>query len=338
MPAADVLIIGGGPAACSATIRCRQHGLSTMMVAANDPVYASAESIHPGLQTLLKGLGADADPASYALGTYTGIEVNGRFQPLSTQPGEVWEGSHIDKQVFCSQFRQAALEQGVPIKKGPVSTLLLEDGRVTGLVCATGEELRAGYTIDCSGRSQVAGRSLKLKKKYYSPPLVAWSGACTGTGSDLKTAFITAADHWNWLSPEKNGRCSWTRLARTGWTDFSQPQVLSYHPMEAPADVWNVRWRAFRPLVAKGLVICGDAAGIIDPASSQGILSAAYSGIMAANCVREIFVQPAAENLWLSQYDQWFIEQFESKVARLKTYYQELMPEWYASNWLPGLF
>ena len=84
-----------------------------------------------------------------------------------------------------------------------------------------------------------------------------------------------------------------------------------------------MRWRLYRPVCKEGVVLCGDAAGILDPAAGQGILNALWSGMIAANAVVSCLQQPELEAFNLARYDDWFVRQYEEKAAILKSYYEE---------------
>ncbi|HZV70769.1 MAG TPA: hypothetical protein VFG10_14540 [Saprospiraceae bacterium] len=84
-----------------------------------------------------------------------------------------------------------------------------------------------------------------------------------------------------------------------------------------------MRWRLFRPVCSEGLVLCGDAAGILDPAAGQGIFNALMSGMQAANTIVKCIANPNLAAFHLAQYDDWFVKQFEMKVKQLRLYYEE---------------
>ena len=84
-----------------------------------------------------------------------------------------------------------------------------------------------------------------------------------------------------------------------------------------------MRWRLFRPICSEGILLCGDAAGILDPAAGQGIFNALFSGIVAGNIVASCLVDQDVASFHLAYYDNWFMEQFEIKVHQLRQYYLE---------------
>jgi len=84
-----------------------------------------------------------------------------------------------------------------------------------------------------------------------------------------------------------------------------------------------MRWRLYRPVCKEGVVLCGDAAGILDPAAGQGIFNALWSGMVAAQAVVSCLQQPEMEGFHLARYDNWFIEQYTEKAEKLRLYYEE---------------
>ena len=85
----------------------------------------------------------------------------------------------------------------------------------------------------------------------------------------------------------------------------------------------NMSWRAFEP-TAPGILLCGDAAGIIDPASGQGVYAAILSGIKAAQAVTASTSEPGKKKLFFESYNNWFAEYFQARCQELKGYYKEL--------------
>ena len=188
-------------------------------------------------------------------------------------------------------------------------------------------ELYAKYIIDASGKNGIAGKKLNFKRKFFSPPLACWTGisAIDGTFSfDPHAAhFIPGPGGWTWLAPQPQDFCAWTRLSTTGDKSLLPPDELRKYQTTSKINFANMRWRLFRPVCSEGIVLCGDAAGILDPAAGQGIFNALLSGITAANTIISCIQKPDAANFQLAYYDDWFVRQFEEKVRQLKRYYNE---------------
>lgn len=328
-----IIIIGSGPAGCAAAITCAQAGMNTILITNNKiTTDASAlESIHPGVSSLLEKINASDAVLTSSRGMYDGIQTGNKYVVLGADENGTWKGNHIDRAVFDAQLLNNAARQGVSIiNNETVRELIIENNWVTGVKISSGEIIHSAYVIDASGHKRFAGKKLKFKEKFFSPPFVLWTGVSTGITDTNKfftkestTQFIPEKNGWTWLAPQTPDRCTWTRLAKKGMQDLQPPKELIAYPIAGKIKVANMRWRVFRPLCKEGLVLCGDAAGILDPAAGQGILNALWSGIKAGQTVVDCLQNPDEENLYLTKYDDWFLQQYLQKAEQLKNYYSE---------------
>lgn len=333
----NVIIIGSGPAGCAAALCCRQQGLHVLLVtdAAKErtalvDVCSPSETIHPGVRSVLAQLDAAHCIDTAVRGIYEGIEVNGQVNRLGADELGPWQGWHINRGLFDEALLHTVAAQGIEIKyQHTVTDLLRKEERVTGITTNTGETFTAAFVIDATGHKRFTGKKLHFNEVYCSPPLVCWTGLATQLPQDhylygkKYTLFLSGNDGWTWLAPEYDGRCTWTRLSLKGDHDLAPPEELKAFTDAATIKTYNRRWRTFRPVCTEGLLLCGDAAGIIDPAAGQGILNALVAAGMAAKAIKACLEQPAYEALFLAQYDDWFISDYQDKMNRLKGFYAE---------------
>jgi flavin-dependent dehydrogenase len=331
----DVIIIGSGPAGCAAAISCKMQGLDALVITGKEKDDHSnnedqpSESIHPGVSAIINQLNAGycIEPASK--GIYEGIAVNDAYNAFGKDEQGDWKGHHINRTIFDASFLQTVIEQGITVHDNNiVSDLISSEERVTGLITKAGVQFTCQYMIDASGHKHIAGKKLKFKEKFYSPPLITWTGLSKNIPADhfifekKITRFIPQQNGWIWLAPELNNRCTWTRLELKGRQQFLPPVQLQDYPV-TEIKRSNRRWRAFRPVCKEGILLCGDAAGIIDPAAGQGILNALLSAAMAVKTIKACTDNPALEAVYLARYDDWFISQYEEKVNMLKEFYAQ---------------
>ena len=331
----DVIIIGSGPAGCAAAISCRLHGLNALMIIGknkNADVENNndepSESIHPGVLTILTQLNAAHCIDIASKGLYEGIYINDQFNVLGKDEHGAWQGHHINRILFDAAFLQTAKEQNVTVlENDAVFDIISTDDRVTGVITTSGEQFTCQYLVDASGHKHIAGKKLKFKESFYSPPLVVWTGVCKNIPASYflfknnYTRFIPHSNGWTWLAPEPPDLCTWTRLEVKGKQQFLSPSVLPEYSVAAKIKTSNRRWRVFRPVCKEGVLLCGDAAGIIDPAAGQGILNAVVSATMAAKTIKACMSNPDLEAMYLAGYDDWFINDYRDKVNRLKHFY-----------------
>jgi len=332
----DVIIIGSGPAGCAAAISCNMQGLRALLITgkkkkddSNNDEDQPSESIHPGVSAILNQLKAGHCIEAASKGMYEGIAVNDAYNAFGKDEQGDWQGHHINRTIFDTTLLQAVIEQEIPVHDHDiVSDLIISGDRVTGLITKAGVRFTCTYMIDASGHKHIAGKKLKFKEKFYSPPLITWTGLSKNIPADhfifekKCTIFIPHQLGWTWLAPELHNRCTWTRLELKGQQQYLPPLQLQDFPV-AEIKRSNRRWRAFRPVCKEGVLLCGDAAGIIDPAAGQGILNALLSAAMAAKTIKACVDNPALEAVYLARYDDWFISQYEEKVKMLKGFYAQ---------------
>ncbi len=333
IPEYEVAVIGGGPAGCAAAITAARQGLSVIIIGGEERTSKKdrpCESVHPGIATLLTQLHASGALDRASTGAFEGIETNGIVAPFGFDAMGQWLGHHLDRTIFDKSLLAAAKDKGISVLTGETAkTLLTTEGWVYGLITTGEKEIISKYVIDASGYRRFAGRQLRFKERYYSPPLVAWTGVSLVTDatdpllSGNYARLIPEPNGWTWLATGKDGRYNWTRLSIKGEKNFEPPRLLSNYPVITAIRTANMRWRIYRPLCQEGVLLCGDAAGILDPASGQGLLQALYSGIMAGQTVVDCLRNIDEESLILARYDNWFLTQFEKKAGMLKTHYAE---------------
>jgi flavin-dependent dehydrogenase len=108
-----------------------------------------------------------------------------------------------------------------------------------------------------------------------------------------------------------------------GEKNFLPPEELKDCTTVGKIHAFNRRWRLYRPVCKEGVVLCGDAAGVLDPAAGQGIFNALMSGMMAGETVLSCLKQPEMEAFHLARYDSWFVQHYEEKAEKLHSYYME---------------
>ncbi len=335
----DIVIIGAGPAGCAAAIVAVQSGLSALIIAGKNTRHDSAnltiqpsESIHPGVLSLLELLQAGPAIAAASVGVYEGVQTGETLAPLgSSADGDPWLGNHIHRHRFDKALLDAALLQGAGILQPEmVSDLLLQDDCVVGIKTMSGNQITCKYVIDASGYMRFGGKKLQFEEAFDSLPLTAWTGVTENIPPDhflysnRFTRFIPNPGGWTWLAPESGGRCTWTMLSAKGKQSVEPPGELTAFTNQGKIKAANCRWRIFRPVCKEGIILCGDAAAIVDPAAGQGILNALLSGMTASKTVVSCISDPDQEPIYLAEYDNWFFQYYQDRVQKLKTHYADL--------------
>ncbi len=327
----DVIVIGSGPAGLSAAITCVQNDLSVLLISniINSNKIRPAESVHPGILTILTSLKAESSIRQSTIGKYQGIRTSNIVTNLGSDENGIWFGYHINRTIFDETLLQSAIQQNVNTLDNVVSELVIDDNCVIGVITNSGSQILSKYVIDATGFKRFGGKKMKFRELFISPPLISWTGISTAIEAEnlmfkeANTNFIPNRNGWTWIAPTPPNDCTWTVLSTKGKQFFLKPNILKNYPLKGNIRKSNMRWRLFRPLCKEGIILCGDAAGIIDPAAGQGILNALYSGIKAANTIISCLTNSDNESFYLAEYDNWFYSLFIEKTNKLKSYYIE---------------
>jgi flavin-dependent dehydrogenase len=211
-----------------------------------------------------------------------------------------------------------------------------EGGRVVGVSSSLGQ-IRCRYVIDAAGGQHWLRHKLGLDLQRASPPLTAYYGYCEGTcpERDEAPAIEIEGSGWVWTARVEPGLYHWTRLSLGAPLSkpARAPSVFQHLAQKGKMRAADVTWRIMPHSAGCGYFIVGDAAAVVDPAASHGVLRALMSGMMAAHGILKVVKDGANEEQYASHYRTWLSEWFRRDVEELKTLYHELAP---AAEWLTG--
>jgi flavin-dependent dehydrogenase len=334
----DVVVIGDGPAGVAAALASVRHGLATVLLgAASRQVghddHQPRQSLHEGVAVMLEHLGCGVVFHDSIVARYPGVRSEHRARPMDHDKGTGEAGVHVVRRRFDRGFLAAAIEQGVQWQGTARIARIHQRQDGSWMVdLLDGRGWLARYVIDASGSRGSMARRCGLRSLRVSERLVAWTGLVRRGLAHreprpigLAARFETRADGWCWIAPEASGASTFTRVAPTRLVKgrdgcVERDGLVSSSPML----VRDVTWRVRRPLVSDGLLLVGDAAGVLDPAAGQGVIKAMWSGILAADTVRRCVDARAWASLALAEYDRLVLEHFATKARQLAHAYRSL--------------
>ena len=330
---ADVLILGAGPAGSATAIACARAGLRVALVERSAfPRHAPGETLHPGAEPLLASLGvADQVYAAGFLrhaGHWVAWDGPPRFEPFGHDVTGPWLGFQAWRPTFDALLLDHARRLGTHVLQ-PCRALrpLCATGRVVGVATDEGP-LRARFIVDASGRRGWLAEQLQLETVCQGPRLVAWYGYAVGDCRQRDDAPAIVADEtgWTWTARVRPRTYQWTRLAFDGGRPaggWLPAEFAGLSPLTATRGA-DVTWRAATLPAGSGYFQVGDAAAVLDPASSHGVLKALMSGMMAAHLIVRCVRQGASEPVAALAYNEWVHKWFEHDVRRLSELYARL--------------
>jgi hypothetical protein len=146
------------------------------------------------------------------------------------------------------------------------------------------------------GTTKTTNSGVDLTIERRSPPLYAYYGYAKGKCHERDRAPLIKAipEGWIWTSKVKHDLYQWIRLSCSfSMTcipyDWLPDEFKGLTPTPNPRIYGSdVTWRRVIQPAGSGYFIVGDAAIVVDPASSHGVLRALMSGIMAASKILHI--------------------------------------------------
>jgi flavin-dependent dehydrogenase len=332
----DVVVVGSGPAGCTTALWAARCGLGVELLHRRKRSQGDRqETLQPGIEPLLRQLGADSALRDPGFGRHAGHAVDWAAQPPYAAYGEdasgPWLGFQVGRRAFDEALRAAVREAGVTIvDTAGVEPVVASDGRVVGVRHAAGATA-ARVVVDAAGGGHWLARRLALPVRRRSPRLVVRYGVARRSGLEQTTPSIAADEAgWTWTAPLAGGAVAWVRL--------SFPPGRPAHVLPPEGELRqcvrtrgaDVTWRFVPAAVGRGYVLVGDAAFVVDPLSSHGVLHAVMSGMVAAQAVADTLLGRLPALVAAAGYLRWSSTRFAADVTGLRKLYAALPspPAW----------
>lgn len=354
----EVIVIGGGPAGCTAATILAQHGHRVLVLEREKfPRYHIGESLLPFTYYPLKRLGLiEGMRASPFIKKYSAqfVSRSGKAsQPFyfstrySADVAQTWQ---VLRSEFDVMLLNNARAKGVEVREETtVKELIKDDGCVTGVRAQSKEgttlEFRAPMTLDCSGRD--AFSAVRHNWRLPDPKLhkvAVWTyykGAKRDPGIDAGATTIAYVQEkgWFWYIPQHNDMVSvgvvadGSYLTRDGVKDPKQifereieqnfwiKDHLAPGTQTGPHRITGEYSFHSRYCGTDGLLLVGDAFSFLDPIFSSGVMLALKSGVLAGDAVHEGLVAGDLSPARFSRYARFLREGIENMRKLVYAFY-----------------
>lgn len=304
--ALDVLVAGGGPGGAAAAIELARAGRRVLLADATPPEPARlkvGESLPPPASALLRDLGVldrfGSDGHLRSSGT-SSAWGSPRLEATDFVFDPNGPGWHLDRRRFDRALRSAAAAAGAEVRDGVAVRLAGRDDGGWRLRLGDGEETAARAIVDATGRAASIARALGARR-VRRDRLVGIVAAVPAREDDhdARTLIEAVAGGW-WYTALVPGRKRVVALmtdsdlvppgARTP-SGFRALLSRTEHvatfvdgvviePQSEPA-----HGSYLSPSAGDGWLAVGDAGLAFDPLSSQGIMTALYTGMAGARAL-----------------------------------------------------
>ena len=330
----DAIVVGGGPAGSTTAYRLAEKGASVLLV---DKATFPRDKPCGGGMTLRAVRQCPVDPTPVVEELVDKVELRFRYNASVVHRADqpvVWMTQRRRLDAFlldAARDRGAEVREGVRVAIGPDNTVVLDSGeRVTAeaLVAADGAN---GITAKAVGLGEgiVHGVAYEGNAPYTVVPRERYAGKLVLELADIPGGYawvFPKADHVNvgvggWQSEGPKLKEHLRRVCEAHGLDPDQLDSLRGHrlPLRRPGT----------PIAGERSLLVGDAAGLIDPVSGDGMYECFVSSRLAAAAIMELLGGTATT---LAPYQQ-AVDRELSPLHRASWKLKQALDRWPRASW-----
>tara|TARA_B100000686_G_C16806876_1_gene991943 strand:- start:14993 stop:16207 length:1215 start_codon:yes stop_codon:yes gene_type:complete len=320
----DILIVGAGPAGSTAALYAHKYNLKTLLIdKANFPRdKVCGDALSGKTVRMLKELdlleqvenldGAIINRITFGSPNNKIFDVYLRGTKNNQQ---IKKGFVIPRKVF-DNFLFNKADEVTDTKQGfTVQDLIFENGYVVGVKGLNDngieEEIRASLVLGCDGPASILSRKLemyKMEMDHTSIAIRCYFEGVKGLTDQIELHYVKELNPgYFWLFPAGNGKANiglglsknnaknQKRTLRQIMdelikNEYFSDRFINARALEKPVG-WNLPLGSIhRKNHGNGFMLLGDAAGLVDPFTGEGIgnamVSAKYAIEVAARCIK----------------------------------------------------
>jgi geranylgeranyl reductase family protein len=329
---ADVAIVGAGPAGTAAAAHLGQLGVRGVVLLDKHPFprdKTCGSGISPRGIDVLRELGVWDEIQRHAY-TITGIRIvtpRGRETVLSG--GASFDAVVCLRRTLDHLILKRAEDAGVTfVPHFTAARLLMDRGRVTGVVASDGREVRARATVIAGGTHCRLVPDRRPRKIIQA--IMGWWEGVPFREHHVEMVFDPeVAPLYGWLFPEGGDRVNigityedrnGDKNARDLFRRFLDTHYATRLAGARPIGGWKGHPIAYsyrvERLTSPGRIVVGESALLTHPATAEGIYQGMRSGMIAAETLRDVLLSGADEPAAFAAYERRCRKTFRASFLR----------------------
>ncbi len=333
----DAVVVGGGPGGATAAAFLSKKGRKVLLLEKErwPRDKTCGDAISGKSVGILRELGMTDAVEKADHGEVTGLTFSSPNSTVVTIPfrgsdGQIAKGYVCRRMVYDNMLWQNAKKTCDAYEGTLVTAVVREGGRIVGVRAKNKEgkefEFRGKLIIGADGVSSLIAREARgneIDPDHTCVAYRAYYSGITGMSGSLEIHFVKSMmPGYFWIFPLENG------LANVGvgmvMSDMKRGNVnlqqamldaIAQSPLfkerfasaklVSPIGAWSLPFGSKkRKVSADNVLLVGDAAGLVDPFSGEGIGNAMTSGKIAAQCADEALAAGDTSASALARYDE----------------------------------
>ena len=333
----DVIVVGGGPGGSTAASFLAAKGRKVLLLDKERMPRdkTCGDAISGKSVGILRELGLTEAVEKADHGEVTGLTFsspNGKAVtiPFRSEGKGITKGYVCRRQVYDNLLWQNAKKRADAIEGATVTAVVREGGKIAGVTATLSDgseaEFRGKMVIGADGVSSLVAREIRGAEVDPEHTCIAYRAYYSGIkemNNTIEIHFVKSVmPGYFWIFPLENG------LANVGvgmvMSDVKKGGVnlqkamldaIATNPLfkerfagaklVSPIKAWSLPFGSKkRKLCADNVLLVGDAAGLVDPFSGEGIGNAMLSGKMAAQVADEALSSGDTSEKFLARYEE----------------------------------